>query len=56
MVKWTRSTVTVKYTVLSPSLRTDMVDSPELERGITTTSMAKDLLRLKMLAPFLKST
>ena len=44
MVQWTRSTVTVKHT--------DMVDSPELERGVTITSMAKDLPRLKLLASF----
>lgn len=31
-----------------------MVDSTELERGITTASVAKDLPRLKFLALFLK--
>ena len=56
MVQWTRSTVKVKHTFLFPSLRTDIVDSPELERGITTTSIAKDLPRLEISTSFLKST
>ena len=55
MVQWTRSTAKVKHTFLFPSLRTDMVDSPELERGVTTTSIAKDHSRLEILTSFLKS-
>ena len=35
---------------------TDMVYSKELERDVTTTAMAKALLRLKTLASFLHST
>ena len=38
------------------SPRTDMVGRTELERGVTTTTMEKDLPRLKMLASFLNST
>ena len=35
---------------------TDMVYSRELERDVTTTAMAKALLRLKTLASFLHRT
>ena len=33
-----------------PSPRTDMEDSMELARGVTTSMMARDLSRLKILA------
>ena len=35
---------------------TDMVYSKELERDVTTTAMAKAVLRLKLLASFLHRT
>ena len=52
--QWTWSTVI--HTFLSPSPHTNMVDSIELEPGITTTLMAKDLPHLTILASFLLST
>ena len=39
-----------------PSPHTDMVDSMELERGVTTTSMASELSNLNILALLLLST
>ena len=54
MVVWGVSVDTsILHTVLSApacTACTDMVYSMELERGITTTAMAKEILRLKMLA------
>ena len=52
--QWTQFTVI--HTFLSSSLRTDIVDSMELEHGVTTTAMSKELPRLKSLASFLQST
>ena len=46
----------ILHTVLSAlacTACTDMVYSKELERDVTTTAMAKALLRQKTLAPFL---
>ena len=46
----------ILHTVLSAlacTACTDMVYSKELERDVTTTSMAHALLRLKTMAPFL---
>ena len=44
---------TILYTFLSMPACTEMVYSKELERDVTTTAMAKALLRLKTLASFL---
>ena len=44
------------HTFLSAPACTDMVYSKELECDVTTTAMAKELPRLKMLASFLHST
>ena len=52
--QWTHFTVI--HCFLSTCLRTDLVDSMELERGVTTTAMAKELPRLKLLASFSQST
>ena len=52
--QWTQFTV-IHY-FLSTSLRTDLEDSMELERGVTTTAMAKELPRLKLLTSFSQST
>ena len=41
---------TILHTFLSTPACTDMVCSKELERDVTTTSMAKAILRLKTLA------
>ena len=41
---------TILYTFLSAPACTDMVHSKELERDVTTTAMAKAILRLKTLA------
>ena len=41
---------TILQTFLSVSACTDMVYSKELERDVTTTAMAKAILRLKTLA------
>ena len=41
---------TILHTFLSAPACTDMVYSKELERDVTTTSMAKAILRLKTLA------
>ena len=41
---------TLLHTFLSAPACTDMVYSKELERDVTTTSMAKAILRLKSLA------
>ena len=41
---------TILHTFFSMPACTDMVYSKELERGVTTTSMAKAILRLKTLA------
>ena len=48
MFQWIRYTVI--HTILSPSPRTDMEDSMELARGVTTTMMEMDLPRLKFFA------
>ena len=42
--------------ILSPSPHTNMIDSIELEPGISTTLMTKDLPHLTILASFLLST
>ena len=47
---------TVLHTFLSVPACTNIVYSKELERDVTTTAMAKALLRLKTLAPFLHRT
>ena len=47
---------TILHTFLSMPACTDMVYSKELERDVTTTAMAKALLRLKTLASFLHRT
>ena len=47
---------TILHTFLSVPACTDMVYSKELERDVTTTAMAKALLRLKTLASFLHRT
>ena len=44
------------HTFLSALACTDMVYSKELERDVTTTAMAKAILRLKTLALFLHRT
>ena len=41
---------TICHTFLSAPACTDMVYSKELERGVTTTGIAKAILRLKTLA------
>ena len=41
---------TILHTFLSTPACTDMVYSKELERDVTTTAMAKAILRLKTLA------
>ena len=41
---------TILYTLLSAPACTDMVYSKALERDVTTTAMAKAILRLKTLA------
>ena len=41
---------TILHTFLSASACTDMLYSKELERDVTTTAMAKAVLRLKTLA------
>ena len=41
---------TILHTFLSAPACTDMVYSKELERDVTTTAMAKAILRLKTLA------
>ena len=60
MVVWGVSVdTTIKHTFHSTALCTactDMVYSKELERDVTTTAMAKALLRLKFLASFLHRT
>ena len=48
MFQWTRHTIT--HAFLSQSPRTDMEDSMELARGVTTTMMTRDPPRLKILA------
>ena len=54
MFQWTKYTVMHIFISMSP--RTDMEYSMELERGVTTTAMVRDLPRLKVLASFLNST
>ena len=57
MVVWVVS-VDITHISLRPACTacTDMVYSKELERDVTTTAMAKALLRLKTLASFLHRT
>ena len=45
---------TVLHTFLFAPACTSIVYSKELERGVTATAMAKALLRLKTLAPFIE--
>ena len=47
---------TILHTFLSAPAYTDMVCSKELECDVTTTAMAKVILRLKTLASFLCRT
>ena len=57
MVVWGVSvdnTCTIIHTFLSTPACTDMVYSKELERIVTTISMAKKLPRMKTLASFLQ--
>ena len=57
MVGWGVSTDTLMiHTFLSAPACTDMVFSKELERKVTTNTMAKEPSRLKTLASFLYST
>ena len=57
MVFWGVSVdTTILHTFLSAPACTDMVYSKELERDVTTTAMAKAILRLKTLASFLHRT
>ena len=60
MVVWGVSVdTTILHIFLSAPARTactDIVYSKELERDVTTTLMAKAILRLKTLASFLKRT
>ena len=57
VVVWCVSVVTtVLHTFLSAPACTSIVYSKELERDVTATAMAKALLRLKTLAPFLHRT
>ena len=57
MVVWGVSVdTTILHTFLSAPACTDMVYSKELERDVTTTVMAKAILRLKTLASFLHRT
>ena len=51
MVVWGVSVdTTIYHTFLSLSACTDLVYSKELEHDLTTTAMAKAVLRLKLLA------
>ena len=51
MVVWGVSVdTTILHIFLSTPACTDMVYSQELERDVTTTAMAKAILRLKILA------
>ena len=60
MVVWDVSVETkILHTFLSApacTACTDMVYSKELERDVTTTAMAKAIMRLKTLASFLHRT
>ena len=57
MVDWGVSADTfIIHTFLSAPACTDMVSSKELQRDVTTYTMAKEPPRLKTLVPFLHST